>query len=217
MKIRKRSKLLPLERSGVMRHKSEVIMQSIKDYAEKFILNRRRSPSTTEIADAVGIARGTAYKYLVAMNEKGLIRYDGRQIITDRTEKASTELTSVAILGSVSCGSPLLEEEHIEEYVQMPVSLFGRGSFYIVRANGTSMIDAGISDGDLVLIRQTKDAEDGDIVVALVDNENTLKRFYRDQENHCIRLHPENKSMKDLIVPECEIQGVAVDVIKALR
>lgn len=215
--IRRRSKLLPLERSGVMRHKSEVIMKSIKDYAEKFILNRRHSPSTTEIADAVGIARGTAYKYLVSMNEKGLIRYDGKQIITDRTEKASTELTSVAILGSVSCGSPLLEEEHIEEYVQLPVSLFGRGSFYIVRANGTSMVDAGISDGDLVLIRQAKDAEDGDIVVALVDNENTLKRFYRDLENHCIRLHPENKSMKDLIVPECEIQEVAVDVIKALK
>ena len=200
-----------------MRHKSEVIMQTIKDYAENFYFTRRRSPSTTEIADAVGIARGTAYKYLVAMKDKGLIRYDGRKIITDRTEKASPEMTNVAVLGSVSCGRPLLEEEQIEEYVQLPVSLFGRGSFYIVRANGTSMIDAGISDGDLVLIRQTKDAEDGDIVVALVDNENTLKRFYRDPENHCIRLHPENKSMKDLIVPECEIQGVAVDVIKALR
>lgn len=184
-----------------MRHKSEVIMQSIKDYAEKFILNRRRSPSTTEIADAVGIARGTAYKYLVAMKDKGLIRYDGKQITTDRTEKTSMELTNMAVLGFVSCGRPLLEEEQIEAYVQLPVSLFGRGTFYIVRANGMSMIDA----------------EDGDIVVALVGNENTLKRFYRDPENHCIRLHPENKSMKDLLVTECEIQGVAVDVIKALR
>ena len=72
-----------------MRHKSEVIMQTIKDYAENFYFTRRRSPSTTEIADAVGIARGTAYKYLVAMKDKGLIRYDGRKIITDRTEKAS--------------------------------------------------------------------------------------------------------------------------------
>lgn len=123
----------------------------------------------------------------------------------------------MAVLGSVSCGRPLLEEEHIEEYVQLPVSLFGRGTFYIVRANGTSMIDAGISDGDLVLIRQTKDAEDRDIVVALVEKENTLKRFYRDPENHCIRLHPENESMKDLLVTECEIQGVAVDVIKTLQ
>lgn len=156
-----------------MRHRSEVIMQTIKDYAENFYFTRRRSPSTTEIADAVGIARGTAYKYLVAMKDKGLIRYDGRQIVTDKTEKASPEMTNVAVLGSVSCGRPLLEEEQIEAYVQLPVSLFGRGSFYILRANGMSMIDAGISDGDLVLIRQTKDAEDGDIVVALVDNENT--------------------------------------------
>lgn len=78
------------------------------------------------------------------------------------------------------------------------------------------MIEAGIAPGDLVLIRKQSEARNGEIVVALVGNENTLKRFYVDKENNRIRLHPENKTMKDIIVPECEIQGVAVKVIKNL-
>ena len=88
---------------------------------------------------------------------------------------------------------------------------------YFLRANGESMIDAGIDDGDLVLIRKQSGAKEGQIVVALVENENTLKRFYKDEENQCIRLHPENKKMTDIIVPNCKIQGVAVKVIKSLE
>lgn len=153
------------------------------------------------------------------MADKGMIKYDGQQIITDKTSKISTELTSVAILGSVSCGLPQLEEENAEEYLSLPVALFGSGSFYLLRAKGTSMIEAGINLGDLVLIRKQSEAKDGEIIVALVNNENTLKRLRVDEANHCVRLHPENKKMQDIIVPEGEslqIQGVAVHVIKAL-
>ena len=120
------------------------------------------------------------------------------------------------ILGAVSCGVPTLEEEYAEEYVSLPVSMFGNGTFFLLRANGESMIDAGISPGDLVLVRKQSEAMDGDIVVALVGNENTLKRYFVDKENQKIRLHPENKTMKDIIVSDCEIQGVAVKVIKDL-
>lgn len=127
------------------------------------------------------------------------------------------ELTSVAVLGSISCGVPQLEEEYAEEFVTLPVSMFGKGEFYFLRANGNSMIEDGIDDGDLVLIRKQSEAKDGQIVVALVDNQNTLKRFFVDEKNHCIRLHPENKTMEDIIVPECVIQGVAVKVIKSLE
>jgi repressor LexA len=200
-----------------MRHKSTELMGSIQAFVESYYQNNRHSPSTTEIADAVGIARGTAYKYLVEMNDKGLIRYDGQQIITDKTEKIKTELTSVALLGSVSCSVPTLEEEYAEEFVSMPQALFGKGTFFLLRANGESMIDVGIEPRDLVLVRKQSEARDGEIVVALVDNENTLKRYFVDPENHQIRLHPENKTMKDIIVPECEIQGVAVNVIKTLK
>ena len=84
-----------------MRHKSTELMGTIKSFVEEYYKNYRHSPSTTEIADAVGIARGTAYKYLVAMNENGMIRYDGQQISTEQTEKVQTEFTSVALLGAV--------------------------------------------------------------------------------------------------------------------
>lgn len=88
-----------------MRHKSTELMGTIKAFVEEYYKNYRHSPSTTQIADAVGIARGTAYKYLVAMNENGMIRYDGQQIFTEQTEKVQTEFTSVALLGAVSCGA----------------------------------------------------------------------------------------------------------------
>ncbi|WP_243089458.1 LexA family protein [Roseburia sp. AF12-17LB] len=109
-----------------MRHKSTELMGTIKTFVEEYYKNYRHSPSTTEIADAIGIARGTAYKYLVAMNENGMIRYDGQQISTEQTEKVQTEFTSVALLGAVSCGVPTLEEEYIEEYVSLPASMFFR-------------------------------------------------------------------------------------------
>lgn len=195
-----------------MRHKSTELMGSIKAFVEDYYKKYRHSPSTTQ----VGIARGTAYKYLLAMSDNGMISYDGQQISTEQTEKVQTEFTSVALLGTVSCGVPTLEEEYAEEYVSLPVSMFGNGTFFLLRANGESMIDAGIAPGDLVLVRKQSEAMDGDIVVALVGNENTLKRYFVDTENKQIRLHPENKTMKDIIVPECEIQGVAVKVIKNL-
>ena len=150
------------------------------------------------------------------MNENGMIRYDGQQISTEQTEKVQTELISVALLGPVSCGVPTLEEEYAEEYVSLPVSMFGNGTFFLLRASGESMIDAGIAPGDLVLVRKQSEATDGEIVVALVGNENTLKRYYVDTESHMIRLHPENKAMRDIIVPDCRVQGVAVKVIKNL-
>ena len=163
-----------------MRHKSTELMNSIQEFAEQYYQTNRHSPSTTEIADAVGIARGTAYKYLLAMSDNGMIRNDGQQISTEQTEKVQTvqtEFTSVALLGAISCGVPTLEEEYIEEYVSLLASMLGKGTFFLLRAKGESMIEAGISPGDLVLVRKQSEAMDGDIVVALVANENTLKRY----------------------------------------
>ena len=185
-----------------MRSKSPELMSEIKKYIEDYYLQNRQSPSTTKIAEAVGIARGTAYKYLVEMAEKNMIEYDGQEIRTNVTRKYSGEQTQTPIVGSIPCGSPQYEEENIEEYVSLPTAIFGKGDFFILRASGQSMIDAGIDDGD--------------IVVALVDNQNTLKRYFRDDENKKIILHPENKKMKDIIVDECCIQGVACHIIKEL-
>lgn len=115
----------------------------------------------------------------------------------------------------ISCGLPNIAEEHIEEYVSLPESMFGSGEFYILRARGESMIEAGIDPGDLVVIRKQETAENGQIAVALVDEEATLKRFY--VEDNRVRLHPENSEMEDFYVDHCIIQGVAVKVIKDLR
>lgn len=199
-----------------MRSKSPELMSQICKYAEQYYLQNGNSPSTTKIAEAVGISRGTAYKYLVEMDERGMIKYDGKDIQTPVTKKVNKDISQTAIVGSIPCGTPEYEEENVEEYVSLPNAIFGKGDFFILRASGNSMIEAGIDDGDLVVIRKQVSAEEGDIVVALVDNQNTLKRFYRDEENKKIILHPENKNMKDIVVDECYIQGVACHVIKSL-
>ena len=153
---------------------------------------------------------------MVAMNDNGMIEYDGQDIQTPVTKKLNKDTSQTAIVGSVPCGSPQYEEENIEEYVSLPTAIFGKGDFFILRASGQSMIEAGIDDGDLVVVKKQVEANDGDIVVALVDNQNTLKRYFRDDENKKIILHPENKKMKDIIVDECCIQGVACHIIKEL-
>ena len=129
---------------------------------------------------------------------------------TETIAKMNLETVPVAVVGSVSCGPLTFAEENIEEYIKLPKSLLGAGKFFILHASGQSMIGAGIEDGDLVVIRQQETAEPGQIVVALVEDEVTLKRFFPDPQNGCIRLHPENKRMKDIIVDNCQIQGVAV-------
>ena len=134
-------------------------------------------------------------------------------------EQSRTERTvSVAKLGYVPYG-PLSEEyECIDGYVRLPVSFVGNAKkCFLLTESGNSMIDAGINDGDLVLVRQQEEANYNDIVVALVDNEVTLKRYRPDNENGVIVLHPENKRMKDIVVDECKIQGVAIKVIKDLE
>lgn len=197
-----------------MRSKSPELMKQIQDFAEQYYLNEGHSPSTSDIANGVGIARGTAYKYLVAMNEQGLIRYNGRDIRTKLTEKFEATRSKAPICGSIPCGSPTEEIEHIETIVSLPTAIFGKGELYILVASGDSMIGAGIEDGDLVVINKQAHANEGDIVVALIDNESTLKRFYKDDENKRVILRAENKKYKDIIRPSCTIQGVAQHVIK---
>ena len=171
-----------------------------------------------EIAAEVGVNYSTVSRYLKQMRENGIIEYAGhRNITTKESRSTSSETVRVAVLGSVACGIPSFAEENIEEYVRLPIALFGSGDFYILRANGESMINAGIDDGDLVLIRQQNYADAGQIVVALMEDEATLKRYYPEPENRRIRLHPENDSMSDIYVSDCMIQGVALKVIKELR
>ena len=199
-----------------MRSKNPAYFELLIRFIDDYIDNSGRSPSTQEIASGTGLSPATVSRYLSRMREDGIIDYSGhRNIVTKRN--SATETNAVPVLGSVTCGIPKFAEENIEEYVKLPVSLFGKGDFFLLRASGNSMIDAGIDSGELVLVRRQDYAAPGQIVVALMEEEATLKRYYPEPQNGYIRLHPENKDMVDIIVDRCLIQGVAVHVIKELN
>ena len=189
------------------------IAEFIDEYRDQYNL----APSVQEVANYLGVSKATASRYLCRMREEGTVTCNGyRSISTLESKENPRPTVKVAVLGRVSCGIPKFAEENIDEYVRLPVALFGRGDFFILRANGDSMIDAGIDDNDLVIVRQQNYADPGQIVVALVENEATLKRYYPEPRNKRIRLHPENKNLEDIYVDNCLIQGVAVKVIKDL-
>ena len=200
-----------------MHTKKAEYFKLIEDFINDYQESNGITPTIREIESGLGIPKTTVGRYLAYMREQGMLDYAGhRNIITKEASKTQRETVKVPLLGSVSCGIPRFAEENIEEYVRLPVALFGRGPFFLLRANGDSMIDADISHCDLVLIRQQDSADEGQIVVALMENEATLKRYYPEPEKHRVRLHPENTRMQDIIVENCIIQGVAVKVIKNL-
>lgn len=200
-----------------MRRMKDEYFSAIEEFVDRYREETGISPTLSEIADGTGIPRSTVPRYLAVMRESGVLDYSGHRGITTRRGRAADDGLRVPVLGSVSCGLPKLAEENIEEYVTLPSSLFGRGEMYILRASGESMIEAGIEDGDLVLIRVQSTAERGQIVVALVGDEATLKRYYPEPEHRRVRLHPENESMEDIYVPSCIIQGVAVMLLRDLE
>jgi len=124
---------------------------------------------------------------------------------------------SMPVVGTIACGTPILAEENIESYLSISGKFLGPGVFFVLVAKGDSMINAGIDNGDYVIVRQQNSADEGQIVVALVeDGECTLKRYYKDEKRKKIRLHPENNEMEDMYFDTISIQGVAVKVIKNL-
>lgn len=210
----------PIDQRGVtMRTKSLDTMSAIVKYSEQFYLENGRSPYKSEIAEEIGISKGTVAKYLAAMRDRGMIEYDGYTIHTDVTRKYNGNTSGAAILdSSVSCGPLQLEEERVLEYVHLPEAIFGSGDFFILRANGDSMVDAGIDDGDWIVIKKQNTAEEGDIIVALSEGLNNLKYFYTNKRKGCAILRSANeaKHYKDIEVYDLRIQGVAQHVIKGL-
>ena len=198
-----------------MRSKDKTLMAAIEKFASDYTDSNGISPTMQEVADGVGSSKATVQRYIAQLCEDGILDYSGYRTMTSTKTKAAA--IRVPVLGTIACGIPKFAEENIEEYVRLPVALFGKGNFFILRAYGDSMIEAGIDNGDLVLIRQQNYADEGQIVVALMEDEATLKRFYPEPKKHRIRLHPENSRMDDIYVDNCEIQGVAVKVLKDLE
>lgn len=198
-----------------MRSKDKTLMAAIEKFVSDYTDSNGISPTMQEVADGVGSSKATVQRYIAQLCEDGILDYSGYRTMTSTKTKAAA--IRVPVLGTIACGIPKFAEENIEEYVRLPVALFGKGNFFILRAYGDSMIEARIDNGDLVLIRQQNYADEGQIVVALMEDEATLKRFYPEPKKHRIRLHPENSRMDDIYVDNCEIQGVAVKVLKDLE
>ena len=209
---------VPLNRKVLEMPINSELLSDIKEYAERYYLENGVSPSVREIASALEVGKSTVQRYLERLRDSGEIEYCGeRSIKTDVTEKYNQKSVSVGLVGSISCGALNFAQQNITDYYSLPSSLLGSGEFFMLRASGDSMINAGIDDGDLVVIRRQQTANEGDIVVALVGDDTTLKRLYTDRINRRFILHPENERLSDIIVEgDLIIQGVAVKVIKDL-
>lgn len=193
-------------------------MNKMLNYINDNFEKTGRTPTYREIAKEFSITSGCVSNYIKEMAEKNMLENSSgsRGIRTLKMKKSNNAIEQLGVVGSIACGSPMYAEENIETYISFPRALLGNGEFFILRANGESMIDAGIDDGDLVIIRKQETAEEGDIIVALINDEATLKRFYRDKKRRKIRLHPENAKLEDMYFDNIAIQGVAIKVIKDL-
>jgi repressor LexA len=205
-----------------MRSKSIELMEQISNYIGDYYRQHHSTPTTREIASAVGLSPAAGYKYLVEMDKRGMLSYENGEITNiPKISKTPTGYFSAPLVGSIRCGDPEREEAEVEMYVSLPEAIFGKGEFYLLRAAGDSMEDEDICDGDLVLIRKQPDCEVGDIVVALDENgENTLKVYDGiDKRTKKVILKYANEAIypgKRILVNELTIQGVAKHVIKAL-
>ena len=199
-----------------MRTKDTEKMNQIVAFIEERYMKDNTMPTINEIADFIDMEKGNVSRYLADMSERGLIDMSNglRNARTRNMNKVKNLIENVPIVGEIACGTPILAQENIESYVYLSRALLGEGKFYALRAKGHSMINANIDDGDIVIIRQQDTANEGQIIVALIDDEATLKRYYRDTKKRMVRLHPENDEMEDMYFKNIEIQGVVKKVLK---
>lgn len=203
-----------------MRHYKQEYFTAILNFVEDYQNQFGESPSAKEIERSLSIPHSTLCRYLDRMKENDMLNMTSSREITIGRKKPHCEIYNAPLVGKVACGFPRYAEENCTEYIPLPASYLGKGEYFVLEADGESMIEAGIEPGDLVIIRQQKTANTGDIVVALTsttDSEATLKRYYPEPEIRKIRLHPENSDMDDQYYDDVIIQGVAVKVLKDLE
>ena len=193
--------------------------QEILDFIKQEIISRGYPPAVREICEAVSLkSTSSVHSHLETLEKNGYIRRDPTkpraiEIVDDQFNLTRRETVNVPIIGTVAAGQPILAAENIENYFPIPSEYMPNRQSFMRRVKGTSMINIGINDGDLVLVEQQKDAENGDIVVALIDDSATVKTFYREKGH--VRLQPENDSMDPIIVEDqLEILGKVFGVFR---
>ena len=186
--------------------------QKVFNYIKEVIDARGVAPSVREIGAAVGLRSTSTVQYnLNALEKAGYIERDSQLKRTIRIVKNGIRPYHVPLVGTVTAGMPILAVESIEDYIPVPIEPRGK-SLFALRIKGDSMVNAGILDGDIVIIEQTPTADNGDIVVALIDDEATVKRFYK-EDGH-FRLQPENDNYAPIIVEELAILGKLTYLIR---
>ncbi len=189
--------------------------KKILDFIEDFTERNGYGPTLQEIADYMGLSAVSGiHKYLKILESKGFIKRDVKKARAIEVIKEASSFPEIPIMGYITAGEPV-EEFEVKEYMQVPPEFISGGEYFILKVKGSSMIDAYIVEGDFVVVRKQESAENGQMVVALIDNrETTLKKFYR--KNGKIILKPENSAMEPMVFePErVKIQGVVVGVLR---
>ena len=196
--------------------KIERLAGFINQYARD---NNGSSPSLSEIMEYMDMSKATAYRYILELEKRGLVSYSGKKTLeTELQRKMKCGFKRIPLVGQIVCGSPDEQEEYVSGYLAVPEE-WVYGECFLLKAYGDSMIDIGIEKGDMILVKKTDIAEDGDVVVALTEEGNTLKRLF--WEDGRPKLHAENKKYKpkdrDIYPETLTIQGVALKVIKDIR
>ncbi|MBS5985957.1 transcriptional repressor LexA [Clostridium sp.] len=193
--------------------KQKEIYEFLKTYTE----NKGYPPSVREICEAVSLkSTSTVHGHLKRLEKKGLIKRDPtkpRALEIVELNSTKREMLNIPIVGKVTAGLPILATENIEDTFSLPLDFIKHDrELYMLKVTGDSMINAGIREGDLAIIEQTNAALNGEIVVALIENEATIKRFFKEKDS--IRLQPENDSMAPIIVEDCSILGKLVGLFR---
>ncbi|MGV3025861.1 transcriptional repressor LexA [Clostridium thermobutyricum] len=196
--------------------KQSQIYEFLKVYTE----NKGYPPSVREICEAVSLkSTSTVHGHLKRLEKKGLIKRDPtkpRALEIVEFMQPKREMISIPIIGNITAGTPILATENIEDTFTLPLNFVKHDNeLFILKVNGNSMIKAGINEGDLAIIEKRTSANNGDIVVALIEEEATIKRFYLEKDH--IRLQPENDSMEPIIVENCSILGKLVGIYRDYR
>lgn len=191
--------------------------EEIYNFIKKQLHEKGYPPSVREICSAVGLrSTSTVHGHLSRMEKKGLIKRDPTkpraiEVVEDSVYRK--EMIHIPLIGTITAGVPILAVENIEDTFSIPINFIkNNNELFMLRVHGESMIDAGILDNDLVIIEKVNTAQDGEIVAALIENEATLKRFFK--EDGFIRLQPENKTMKPIIVKDCAIIGKLIGLYR---
>lgn len=193
----------------------------ILDYIKDEILKRGYPPAVREICDAVHLkSTSSVHSHLETLEKNGYIRRDPTkpraiEICDDSFQMVRTEMASIPLVGTVAAGQPILAQENIESYCPLPAELLPQGDSFALKVRGDSMINAGILDGDIVFVHSCSTADNGDTVVALLDDSATVKKYYREKDH--IRLQPENDAMEPIITTNCTILGKVFGVFRIMR